>query len=250
MNIEPIRTIRTTVLRAWLPFLAPLLAVAQPIITTQPTNQFLNAPATVTFTVTASGTGLTYQWLFNGAAIAGARSSTFTFGSPQPAQWGYYSVIVSNASGCVTSQVAELKVFVPARHRFGEVQTQPDGSMSLTFGGETTAAFAPYYDLYPLDASSNLVDWTPVTTLQRPNAALDTLRFLDTNAPRFGHRFYRTPTNVLATPDPAPTGPYAVGTFSMLMIDRSRTNTAGGTNYQFMTTFWYPTVPQDTKTWS
>ena len=116
----------------------------------------------------------------------------------QPAQSGYYSVIVSNASGSVTSQVAELKVFVAAPHGFSSIQAESDGSVSLSFKGETTALFAPYYDLYPLETSTNLVDWAPLATLQRTNTALDTLRFLDTDAPQFSQRFYRTPTNALA----------------------------------------------------
>jgi uncharacterized repeat protein (TIGR03803 family) len=236
---------RMVVASAWLAYLSCGLGLAQPVITTQPSDRFLNAPATVTFSVTASGAGsLAYQWLFNGTAIAGATNRTYTVTSPQPAAWGYYSVIVSNTSGWVTSQVAELKVFTAAPHSFTAIRGEPDGSMNLSFAGETTAAFAPYYDLYPLECSTNLVDWVPLAMLQRSNRALDTLRFVDTEAPGFNQRFHRTPTNGLATPAPAPTGPYAVGTFSMMMVDPSRTNAAGGTNYQFMTTFWYPTVPQ------
>src|ERR1019366_8975262 len=70
------------------------------------------------------------------------------------------------------------------------------------------------------------------------NAALDTLQFVDTNAPEFSQRFYRTPKNVLATPDPQPTGPYSVGTFSMLLTNTNRSNA------KFMVTFWYPAVAQ------
>jgi dienelactone hydrolase len=225
--------------------LAPSLALAQPVITTQPSDQFLNAPASVTFSVTASGMApIAYQWLFDGAAITNATSRTFTLTNPQPAQWGYYSVIVTNASGSVTSRLAELKVFIAAPHSFGGVQAQPGGSMSLGLEGETTASFARYYDLYPLESSTNLVNWAPLATVQRTNGALDTLRFLDADAPQFSQRFYRTPTNQLATPDPRPTGPYPIGTFSMLLTDPSRTNAAGGTNYQFMVTFWYPAVAQ------
>ena len=108
----------------------------------------------------------------------------------------------------------------------------------MSFTGETTALFGPYYDLYPLEASSNLVDWAPLVTLQRTNTALDTLRFVDTDAPEFSQRFYRTPTNALATPDPQPTGPYPVGTFSMLLTNTNRSNA------KFMVTFWYPAVAQ------
>ena len=180
---------------------------------------------------------ITYQWLFNGTNMVGETNRTVLLTSPQPAQWGYYSFIASDPSGSVTSQVAELKVFKSAPHRLNGIQEGVDGSMILRLAGETTAALVRYYDLYPLETSSNLLDWAPLATLQRSNTALDELRFEDANAHQFLQRFYRTPTNQLATPDPQPTGPYSVGTFSMVMTDPSRTNTAGRTNYQFMTTF-------------
>ena len=127
--------------------------------------------------VSAGVAPFTYQWLFDGTAIAGATNSALSVPNAQPAQSGYYSVIVSNASGSVTSQVAELKVFVAAPHSLSGIQAESDGSVSLSFAGETTALFAPYYDLYPLETSTNLVDWAPLVTLQRTNTALDTLQF-------------------------------------------------------------------------
>ena len=57
------------------------------------------------------------------------------------------------------------KSFFPATARLQQHPSQSDGSVSLTFKGETTALFAPYYDLYPLETSSNLVDWAPLATL-------------------------------------------------------------------------------------
>lgn len=243
MNIKHFRSIVVSVCLGWL---APSLALAQqPVITTQPTNHFMNAPGAFSFYVNVTGTGpFAYLWLFDGTAITGATNRILSFTSPQPAQWGYYSVIVSNASGSVMSQVAELKVFLAAPHSLRGIQTEPGGPVNLSFKGETTALFAPYYDLYPLETSSNLVNWAPLVTLQRTNTALDLLSFNDTNAPLLNRRFYRTPTNLLATPDPQPTGPYSIGTFSMLLTDPSRTNAAGNTNYQFMVTFWYPAVAQ------
>ena len=239
MNIYHFRSIILSVCLGWL---ASSLALAQPVITTQPVNHFMNAPGGFSFLVNVSGTApFTYQWLFDGTAILGATNRTLSLPNPQPAQWGYYSVIASNASGSVTSQVAELKVFLAAPHGFSSIQVESDGSASLTFKGETTASFAPYYDMYPLETSTNLVDWAPLAMLQRTNTALDTLQFVDTNAPEFSQRFYRTPTNIFATPDPQPTGPYSVGTFSMLL-----TNTIPGprNNAKFMVTFWYPAAAQ------
>jgi predicted dienelactone hydrolase len=227
-----------TMVGAYLGCLAQGLALAQPVITTQPANHFANTASSFNFIAVATGTPpLSYQWLFNGAPIAGATHNYLTMMSPQPAQWGYYSVIVSNASGAVTSQVAVLKVFTAAPHSLAGIHAQPDGSMNLTFAGETTATFGPYYDLYPLECSSNLVDWVPLVTLQRRNAAPDRLSFVDPNAPAFSQRFYRTPTNQLVTFLPQPTGPYAVGVASRLLTDTSRTN-----RRPFMVSIWYPTA--------
>jgi uncharacterized repeat protein (TIGR03803 family) len=236
MNIKHFRNIVVSVCLGWLAF---SLALAQPVITTQPANEFLSPGLTASFAVSETGVQpFTYQWLFDGTAMASATRSDLILADPQPAQWGYYSVIVSNASGAVTSQVAELKVFVAALHSLSGIQTESNGSVNLSFAGETTTSFALYYDLYPLAASSNLFDWVPLAMLQRTNAALDTLHFLDTNAPMFSQRFYRTPSNQLVTPDPQPTGPYPVGTFSMLLTNTNRSNA------KFMTTFWYPAVAQ------
>jgi len=240
MSMKQFRNIVVTVC---LGCLAPSLAVAQPVITTQPTGQFIGPGATAVFSVSATGTPpLTFQLLFDGTAdgtaVIGPGNYTFHVGNAQPSNSGFYSISVSNGSGSVTSQVAELKVFVAAPHSLSGLQPQSNGSMGLTFAGETTALFAPYYDLYPLEISSNLVDWAPLTTLQRSNAALDALSFLDTNAPEFSQRFYRTPSNSLPTPDPPPTGPYPVGTLSMLLTNTNRANA------KFMVTFWYPAVAQ------
>ncbi|MCX6923997.1 MAG: hypothetical protein NT154_12430, partial [Verrucomicrobia bacterium] len=236
MNIIYFISIVVSVCLGWL---APGFALAQPVISTQPSDRFVNAPGSATFSVSATGVApITYQWLFGGTAIAGATSYYLSLLNVQPAQSGCYSVIVSNASGSVTSQVALLKVFVAAPHGFSSIQAETNGSVNLSLKGETTALFAPYYDLYPLETSTNLVDWAPLVTLQRTNTSLDVLRFLDADAPQFSKRFYRTPTNQLATPDPQPTGPHPVGTFSMLLTNTHRNNA------KFMVTFWYPAVAQ------
>jgi len=100
MNIKHFRSI---VVSVCLGCLAPLVDLAQPFITTQPANRFLSASSSVSFSVGVGGVApFTYQWLFDGTAIAGATNGAFLVANAQPAQ-GYYSVIVSNASGSVTS---------------------------------------------------------------------------------------------------------------------------------------------------
>src|SRR4029077_21159673 len=64
-----------------------------------------------TFTVSASGAGLTYQWLFNGAFIAGETAATLHLVSVQANQVGDYSVLITNLfQQWVESRVAALEI--------------------------------------------------------------------------------------------------------------------------------------------
>ncbi|MGA3007249.1 MAG: immunoglobulin domain-containing protein, partial [Opitutaceae bacterium] len=80
-----------------------------PVILAQPVARKVAAGASVTFTVAASGTApLSYQWQFNGNAIGGATTPSFTIGSVQNAEAGLYSVSVSNSAGSVASSFVSL----------------------------------------------------------------------------------------------------------------------------------------------
>ena len=83
-----------------------------PSITVQPTDQSVTAPATATFSVTATGTApLTYQWQMNGANIASATASSYTTPPTTSADDGeMFDVVVSNAAGSATSNTVTLSV--------------------------------------------------------------------------------------------------------------------------------------------
>ncbi len=86
--------------------------ITGPSITTQPTNQTVNAGQTATFTVTASGVApLGYQWQKGGADISGATAAQYTTPATTIADSGsLFQVIVSDATGSTTSNSATLTV--------------------------------------------------------------------------------------------------------------------------------------------
>ena len=76
-----------------------------------PTSVIAFSP--VTFSVTATGTALRYQWRRDGVNISGGTNASLTF-SPAPLTDANYSVAVFNAGGSVLSSNAFLTVFIPA----------------------------------------------------------------------------------------------------------------------------------------
>ena len=86
-----------------------------PFITTQPVSLTVAEGQPVTLSVTALGsTPLLYQWKKNGVDIPGATTATLTFATATLAANGNYSVVVSNATGSVTSSAVTLTVLANA----------------------------------------------------------------------------------------------------------------------------------------
>lgn len=87
-------------------------APTAPTIIGQPTAQTVNAGQTASFIAIADGSPtLTYQWLRNGAAIAGATSSVYVTPATTAADNGArFQLRVTNAVGSVTSEAAVLTV--------------------------------------------------------------------------------------------------------------------------------------------
>jgi hypothetical protein len=84
----------------------------------------------------ATGSGLTYQWRFNGANISGATTSSYTKSNAQASDAGNYSVVVANAGGSVTSANAALTVNVPP-----SITAQPS-NQTVTQGASATFTVA------------------------------------------------------------------------------------------------------------
>src|SRR5262245_39090857 len=134
-----------------------------------------------------------------------------------------------------------VSTFAQSVHRIDGIRPGSDGTMSLSLTGSVASSFIPYFDIYLLEASTDLVDWTPLPPLLRTNAIPEPLQFHDETAPNYPAQFYRMGTNHLVTSFPLPNGPYRVGMISRLMTDPSRTNRYDiPTNSSFMISIWYP----------
>ncbi len=82
------------------------------VIGAGPVAQSASAGDPVTFSVAASGSGLTYQWRRDCRVIPGAVGSSLTLTATHAAQ-GLYDVLVSNTCGTIVSSSAALVVSGP-----------------------------------------------------------------------------------------------------------------------------------------
>lgn len=102
-------------------------------ITTQPVAQSVTAPATATFSVTATGSNLSYQWQKNGVNVGGATGSAYTTPATTVADNGStFRVTVSNGVTSLTSQSALLTVTANTlgitTQPASQTATAPDGA--------------------------------------------------------------------------------------------------------------------------
>lgn len=130
-------------------------------------------------------------------------------------------------------------------HRIGAISITPEGQPLLVLEGQAATAFKSYFDLFQVETSANLTDWSWLATVIRTNATTNAVLFRETRSAEGNARFYRTRPEAVITPFLPPRGRHAVGTFSRMLTDPSRTNRFGvRPNSSFMVTFWYPAQVQ------
>jgi len=99
----------SAILAALLP--TTLSCLGQTGITQQPASKMVYVGSPASFSVTATGAPpVGYQWRLNDADLTGKNGNVLSFASVQFTNAGPYSVVVSNDSGAVTSQIAWLSV--------------------------------------------------------------------------------------------------------------------------------------------
>jgi hypothetical protein len=89
---------------------ATVTVTAKTVITAQPAGQTVEEGKSVTLTVAASGSGLTYQWLKDGSKLPSATAASLTIPAATKADEGSYSCDVSDACGTTSSSTALLRV--------------------------------------------------------------------------------------------------------------------------------------------
>jgi uncharacterized delta-60 repeat protein len=95
------------------------LSVIDPFITSQPLAQTISLWQPVNFGVVAGGTPpFSYQWRKNGNSLATQTNNHLFFAAVQCSDAGNYDVIVSNANGSITSQLARLIVNIAVADSF------------------------------------------------------------------------------------------------------------------------------------
>jgi hypothetical protein len=161
---------------------------AGPLITGQPLSRTVLAGEAVSFTVTATGNGLGYQWQFNGADLPGQTGASLMIGAADREHAGVYTVRVSNGSGSASSANAVL--IVRGLQQLAAPQVLGGGVLRLVFGDvHGDAISAPNAGRYQVEVSPDLEEWTVLDLpLQLVNGRL---QLDDPNAAGQSQRFYR-----------------------------------------------------------
>jgi MBG domain-containing protein/YDG domain-containing protein/immunoglobulin I-set domain protein len=142
------------------------LTVNVPVaVTAAPANQTSMAGGNATFNVTATGTGLSYQWLFNGSVIG--TGSSLALNNLTTSQAGVYSVIVNGTCDSVTNS-ATLTVNVPVAAML--IVTQQPSSMA-TAGSAFSAQ--PVVTVEDINGNTATSYSTPITVTETSGGSLN-----------------------------------------------------------------------------
>lgn len=144
-------------------------------ISTQPVGQSFASGGGLTLNVAASGTGLSYQWQFNGTNIPGATNPALSLSNLGATNAGAYRVVISSsAGGSTTSQNANLLFFGDLKLYGG-----------VTLGGPVGQQFqVEFADVVSVGATN----WLSLTNVTLP---FSPFLVIDPDSPGRTKRFYR-----------------------------------------------------------
>jgi hypothetical protein len=150
-----------------------------PAIIVQPQDQTVVAGLDAHFSVTAEGSApLSYQWFFRGANLPGQIQTNLLLSAVTTNKAGDYTVIISNPSGSITSQVARLTVTIPP----------PRLKLAMYAGITIEGEPGRTYKIEYRDALAPDSPWVQLETITLPEK---TFFYLDKDSPNQPKRFYR-----------------------------------------------------------
>jgi hypothetical protein len=136
---------------------AVLTILYPPSISVQPASQSTLPGSNVTFTVSANGNApLSYQWMFEGEALAGDTNAVLSLTNVQAATEGLYSVLVSNSIGSITSSNAVLQIIFPPTIAVQPISQAANSGSNITL---TVALSVPVSPTLPAVTSGSLALW-------------------------------------------------------------------------------------------
>jgi len=128
-------------------------------------------------------------------------------------------------------------------HSFAE-----ETGCTLMINSQLSPLYANTFDVFWIDASQNLDDWTRLGFVAKRNNTTEAVSFLDATARTHTQSFYRIPSRSCIAPVPPPSGPYAVGVSQRILTDNSRRNRYfRSANASFRIWIYYPAemIPGD-----
>ena len=148
--------LESTVADAWFELEVVQLLASPPRFVQGPEHLIRFEGESAGFRMTPVGSSpLAYQWLFNGAPVAGATQDLLFLSGLRVSDSGEYSLVATNWAGATTSAPVRLTVYAKPRL---EVAPEPDGSgWRFHLPGLPVAG--------TLEVSTNLQDWVSLAPL-------------------------------------------------------------------------------------
>ncbi len=130
-----------------------------PGITGQPQSQIVSAGASVTLSVVATGSNLTYYWRLDTNLVQRSSAASLTLANVAATNSGFYSVIVSNSAGSLVSSNAQLLVVSPPDVSTAPALTSAASGAQVLLSWQSLAGYR-----YVLESSDTLAtnSWTTV----------------------------------------------------------------------------------------
>lgn len=158
-------------------------------ISRTPSESLLAAGTRTTFTATADGGGVSYQWLRNGLPLPGANASTFVINSPTASDNGLYTVLatngatpdgISSAGNVLNVTNAISNIVVTPSFSNGSAATNTDVTLSVAQSG--TGPFTYQWRKNGTPLSGETASTLAFNTGPQPTSSAETYDVLISNA--------------------------------------------------------------------